>query len=309
MSAIVNKGRRSKLHHWETMDTVVTIIAIFALFITLYPVWYIVCMSISDPVAANAGKVKFWPVGINFKSFEIVGQDMQFWRAFRNSILYVIAGCILMLFNTITVSFPLTRPNLKGRKFLNLYLLIPMYFGGGMIPSFILYTKLGLYNTPWALILPGYSIWNIILCRTYLKSLPEELSEAAYIDGANNIQVLWKIILPLSMPVLAVILIYTIVGVWNSWFGASIYTTRKEIQPVQLFLRNLLDSMSSGMTRSQEGETGLTKEIMEEMAKMAMNAQQLKYAMLVIVTLPILMVYPMFQKHFTKGVMLGSLKG
>lgn len=307
MTALFRKRRHRGLHHWETMDTVATLVAVFALFITAYPMWYVICMSISDPLAAASGQVKFWPVGLNFEGYRIVGYDMEFWRAFRNSILYVIAGVVLMLFNTICVAFPLTRPNLKGRKFLNAYLLIPMYFGGGLIPSFILYTKLGLYNSPLALILPGYSIWNMILCRTYIKSLPNELSEAAYIDGAGNMQVLWKIILPLSMPVLAVIMIYTIVGVWNSWFGASIYITKKEYQPVQLFLRNLLVSMQGAMR--SESQTGLTKEVLESMSEMAMSARQLQYAMIVIITAPILLVYPMFQKHFTKGIMLGSLKG
>ena len=234
--------------------------------------------------------------------------DREFWQAFLNSVIYVIAGCVLMLFNTIAVAYPLTRKNLWGRRWLTYYLLVPMYFGGGMIPSFIVVTKLGLYNSPWSLILPGcYSIWNIILCRTFLASLPPDLSEAAFIDGATNLQALVKIYLPLSKPIIAVILIYTIVGVWNSWFGASIYTTDRDIQPVQLFLRNVLVSMQSGMRT--DAQTGMTKEVMEAMAEQAMTARQLRYAMIVIVTMPILMVYPMFQKYFTKGVMLGSIKG
>ena len=268
--------------------------------------WYVICLSVSDPIAAGAGKVSFWPVGFSLESYKLVFGNSQFWIGFRNSVLYVIAGCLLMLFNTVTVAYPLTRKNLWGRKWLTYFLLIPMYFGGGMIPSFILVTKLGLYNTPWALILPGYSIWNIILCRTFMASLPQDLGDAAFVDGATNMQALWRVFLPLCKPIIAVILIYTIVGVWNSWFGASIYTTNKDIQPVQLFLRNVLISMQ-GVDISK-GQT-MTQELMEQMAEVAMTARQLRYSMIVIVTLPIILVYPLFQKHFTKGVMLGSLKG
>lgn len=291
------------------MDTVVTIIAIFACFITIYPMWYVICMSISDPKAAEAGLVSFWPVGFTLDSYKIVAENKEFWRSILNSVFYVVTGCVLMLFNTIAVGYPLTRKNLWGRKWLNYYLLIPMYFGGGMIPTFILYTKLGLYNNPLALILPGYSIWNMILMRTYMNSIPQDLSEAAFIDGASNMQVLSKIYIPLCKPIIAVVLIYTIVGIWNSWFGASIYITNKEWQPAQLFLRNVLVSLQSGSGVSTNEMAGLTQDVQEQMAALAMSARQLRYTMIVIVTMPIVMVYPMFQKHFTKGIMLGSLKG
>lgn len=303
----LSASRKSKLKGWETIDTVVTIIAIITCFITIYPMWYVICMSISDPKAVNAGLVTFWPVGFTLESYKIVFQDKEFFRSILNSVIYVVTGCVLMLFNTIAVGYPLTRRNLWGRKWLNYYLLIPMYFGGGLIPTFILYTKLGLYNNPLALILPGYSIWNMILMRTYLASIPLDLSEAAFIDGASNMQVLRKIYIPLAKPIIAVILIYTIVGIWNSWYGASIYITDKEWQPAQLFLRNVLVSLQSGIRGNEQ--QGFTQEVQEQMAAMAMSARQLRYSMIVIVTLPIIMVYPMFQKHFTKGIMLGSLKG
>lgn len=300
--------RKNRLNHWTHFDTVITIIAIFVCFITIYPMWYVLCMSFSNPVAAGRGEVSFWPVGFTTACYEVVVLDNEFWQSFANSIGYVVSNCVLMLFNTLAVAYPLTRPNLKGRKFLNYYLLIPMYFGGGMIPSFILITKLGFYNSPLALIIPGcFSIWNIILCRTFLKSLPGELADAAFIDGATNMQALTRIYIPLAKPVIAVIMIYTVVGVWNSWFSASIYTTHKEIQPVQLFLRNTLIAQQSAMRVTDQ--TGITKEMMERMAEQAMTAKQLKYAMIVLVTFPILVVYPMFQKYFTKGIMLGSLKG
>ena len=300
--------QRKKLKRLTLFDVIVLILSAGACFITIYPMWYVIIMSISDPVVAAGSGVTFWPSGFYLGSYQIILREMDFWLSVRNSVLYVIAGLVLMLATTLLVAYPLTRPNLKGRKACVIFLLIPMYFSGGMIPSFILITKLGLYNTPWATILPGaYGIWNIILCKTYLQSIPHELAEAAYIDGAGNMQALSKIYLPLAKPVLAVISIYTIVGKWNSWFGAKLYQPNPAIQPVQLYLQKVLVEQSVDLSKMME--QNMTQEMMEAMTAKAMSARQLKYSMIVVVTLPIIMVYPMFQKHFVKGVMLGSLKG
>lgn len=300
--------QRKKLKCLTLFDVIVLILSAGACFITIYPMWYVIIMSVSDPVVAAGSGVTFWPSGFYLGSYQIILREMDFWLSVRNSVLYVIAGLVLMLATTLLVAYPLTRPNLKGRKACVIFLLIPMYFSGGMIPSFILITKLGLYNTPWATILPGaYGIWNIILCKTYLQSIPHELAEAAYIDGAGNMQALSKIYLPLAKPVLAVISIYTIVGIWNSWFGAKLYQPNPAIQPVQLYLQKVLVEQSVDLSKMME--QNMTQEMMEAMTAKAMSARQLKYSMIVVVTLPIIMVYPMFQKHFVKGVMLGSLKG
>ena len=300
--------QRKKLKRLTLFDVIVLILSAGACFITIYPMWYVIIMSISDPVVAAGSGVTFWPSGFYLGSYQIILREMDFWLSVRNSVLYVIAGLVLMLATTLLVAYPLTRPNLKGRKACVIFLLIPMYFSGGMIPSFILITKLGLYNTPWATILPGaYGIWNIILCKTYLQSIPHELAEAAYIDGAGNMQALSKIYLPLAKPVLAVISIYTIVGIWNSWFGAKLYQPNPAIQPVQLYLQKVLVEQSVDLSKMME--QNMTQEMMEAMTTKAMSARQLKYSMIVVVTLPIIMVYPMFQKHFVKGVMLGSLNG
>ena len=300
--------QRKKLKRLTLFDVIVLILSAGACFITIYPMWYVIIMSISEPVVAAGSGVTVWPTGFYLGSYQIILREMDFWLSVRNSVLYVIAGLVLMLATTLLVAYPLTRPNLKGRKACVIFLLIPMYFSGGMIPSFILITKLGLYNTPWATILPGaYGIWNIILCKTYLQSIPHELAEAAYIDGAGNMQALSKIYLPLAKPVLAVISIYTIVGIWNSWFGAKLYQPNPAIQPVQLYLQKVLVEQSVDLSKMME--QNMTQEMMEAMTAKAMSARQLKYSMIVVVTLPIIMVYPMFQKHFVKGVMLGSLKG
>lgn len=300
--------RKKHSRRLTLFDVIVLILSAGACFITIYPMWYVIIMSISDPVVAAGSGVTFWPSGFYLGSYQIILREMEFWLSARNSVLYVLVGLVLMLATTLLVAYPLTRPNLKGRKACVIFLLIPMYFSGGMIPSFILITKLGLYNTPWATILPGaYGIWNIILCKTYLQSIPHELAEAAYIDGAGNMQALSKIYLPLSKPVLAVISIYTIVGIWNSWFGAKLYQPNPAIQPVQLYLQKVLVEQSIDLSKMME--QNMTQEMIEAMTAKAMSARQLKYSMIVVVTLPIIMVYPMFQKHFVKGVMLGSLKG
>lgn len=293
------------MERWSMFDNLVTILVVFAVIITLYPMCYVLACSVSEPQYVVAGKVTLFPIGFQTDAYKLVLKNSAFVRALFNSVVYVVAGCLLMLFNTVAMAYPLTRPKLKFRKILNFYLLITMYFSGGMIPSFILVTKLGLYNSPWVLIIPSYNVWNIILCKTYMSSLPGELLDAAFIDGADSIKVLTKVVLPLSKPVLAVIMIYTIVGIWNSWFGASIYTTKTEIQPVQLYLRNLISQADMSAVIKE----GMPKDMVDFYRQRALAANQLKYAMIAVVTLPIIMVYPLFQKHFTKGVMLGSLKG
>lgn len=303
-----SKVRKSRWKGWSMFDTVVILFAVLACCVTLYPIWYVFVCSISDPQRVLAGEVTLLPLGFSLESYNMVLSNPSFWRSVLNSVIYVAAGSLFMLFNTIAMAYPLTRPNLKFRKLITYYLLIPMYFGGGMIPTFLVISKLGLYNSPLSLILPAsYGIWNIILVRTFMASLPGELIDAALIDGADQIKTLWKIVVPLSKPVIAVIMIYTIVGIWNSWFGASIYTTRREIQPVQLYLRNLLETTSNIL--QTDLFKSLPAEMQERYIRMSMSANQIKYTAIVVVTFPILAVYPMFQKYFTKGIMLGSLKG
>ena len=274
----------------------------------MFPMWYVICLSISTPQAVVQGNISFFPDAFRLDSYKIIFEDAGLWHSMEMSIFYVVIGLAIMLTSCMLMAFPLTRPNLKGRTFITFFLLIPMYFSGGMIPGFILKTKIfNMYNTVWAIILPGVSVWNIILCKTFFSSIPNDLSEAAYIDGANNYQVLLKIFVPLSAPVLAVISIYTIVGIWNSWFGSMLYQTHTELHPVQMYLQRVL--IQQKVDLQQLAKEHATKEDMEAAALASQVADQLKYSMIVLVTLPILMVYPMFQKYFIKGVMLGSLKG
>ena len=210
-------------------------------FIALYPMYYILILSLSEPRFAATMKVYLYPKGLDLGAYEVIVKDSKMWRTYRNTILYVVPTTILMVITSTLAAYGLSCRNLRGRKFINMYLLIPMYFSGGMIPSFLLMTRLGLYDSPLSQILPAcFSIWNIILVRSYFRTIPDALVDAARIDGAGIVQTLRNIYVPLGKPIFAVIAVYTIVGIWNSWFGAMLYLPHQEWQPLQLYLRRLL---------------------------------------------------------------------
>lgn len=282
--------------------------AVIVMLITLYPMYYVIIMSISDPIDVAAKNVFLYPTGFVTKAYEFVMKDDMLWRSLVNTIFYVILTTGIHLFVCVTFAYPLAMPRLKGRTFFVWFLIVPMYFNGGLIPSFLVMTKiLKLYNKIWAIILPAsVAIYHIILTRTYFfSSVPHTLREAAMIDGANHYQTLGRIYLPLSKPILAVIAIYTIVDVWNTWFSSMVYLTDAKLHPVQLYLKQML--VDGAGTKQMESE--LTGEELEEFLKMQMVKMQLQYAVIVITTLPVLVVYPFLQKYFVKGVMIGSLKG
>lgn len=290
-------------------DYVLAVIAIMIGVITAYPMWYVICMSISDPGAVIRGDVTFFPVGFCLESYKTIFKDAELIHSFLMTLLYIAVCMAMMLASCLMVAYPLTRPNLKGRKWVVFFLLIPMYYGGSMIPTYLIYTKvLHLYNTFWVVALThGINIFNIILCRSFLASIPGDLTDAAYIDGATNTQVLIRIIIPLAMPVLAVISIYTIVGIWNSWFTSMLYQTNTDLHPVQMYLQRLL--IQQKVDIEELVRKGASKDTIANAVRAGNLAKQLKYAMITVVSLPIIAVYPLFQKHFVKGVMLGSLKG
>lgn len=274
-------------------------------FIAIYPMYYVIIKSISDPVLSLKQEVTFWPVGLYLGAYKPILTDPDMWRSYGYTIFYTATNTLLMLVTSVIGAYPLISPKLRGRKLLVVYLLIPMYFGGGLIPSFLNNVRLGLYDNVFAMIIPSaVGIFNIILVRTFFYStVPAEMRESAEIDGAEVLTILTKIYIPLSKPVLAVIAIYTIVGNWNSWFGANIYLPDPDKQPLQMYLRRLIVTQTVDITKL------VTKEQVEDAMRMSLSAQQMKYALIVFTTLPIILVYPMFQKHFVKGIMLGSLKG
>jgi putative aldouronate transport system permease protein len=286
----------------RTATAIMYVLAVFVVFVTLYPMYYVLILSLSEPQYALTMRVYTFPKGFNLDAYKILAMDSHIWRSFANTVMYAVSGMILMLATSILGAFPLTFKSLMGRKFVNTYLLVTMFFSGGLIPGFLLIMRLGMFDTPLALIIPGcFSVWNIILTKSYLSTIPETLREAAKIDGANVYQMLFRIYLPLSIPILAVIAVYTVVGVWNSWFSAMVYLPSLNWQPLQLYLRRML-------TTAQAPLEVMDPEAVQEMVERLLSYAQVKFAMIIFSSVPVLCAYPFFQKYFMKGIMLGSLK-
>ena len=286
-------------------DIIIYIVAILLGVITLYPVIFVISNSISDPVASATGQVWLWPVGFSTAAFEYVFQSPALWRAFFNSIVYTVVITVGQLFFDMLVAFGLSKKGLLGRKWIVMYILIPMWFSAGLIPIFINMTQLGLYNKIWSIILMSmFGTYNCILARTFINRLPGELMEAATIDGASVPHIFFKIVLPLSKPIMAVLGLYIALGAWNNWYSYMIYLpTRDDLHPLQYFLvKTLIQAQSAA------GGLGMTMEQTMQSLQLSYIMPQLKYAMIVVAVVPIMCVYPFVQKYFVKGVMLGSLK-
>jgi putative aldouronate transport system permease protein len=268
--------------------------------IILYPVYFIVIASISDPDAVLAGKVVLLPVGINIDGYMKILERTDVWQGYLNTIIYTLATVVLSLLVTIPAGWALSRETLPGKKFWMVYFIIPMFFGGGLIPFYNVMSKLGLINSPWAVILPAIlSVWNLFMTKTFFSSsIPNGLIEAATIDGANHFQAFGMIVLPLAKAVMAVMALYYAVGQWNSYFNAMIFLQDETMYPLQLVLKEILIATES--TVGGSGETILEQYRM---------ATQLKYVSVIVSSLPVLMLYPFVQKYFAQGVMIGSLKG
>ena len=295
--------RKNKIKEGNPFATVLMYaVCVLIGFITLYPMYYVLILSVSAPEFASTMKVYWFPKGFDLSAYKVLIQDTKMWRAYANTVLYVVSTTILMILTSAVVAYGLNYKKLIGRKYLNMFL-IPMYFSGGTIPSFLLITKLGLYDSPLSQILPAcFSIWNIILVKAYFRSIPDSLSEAAKIDGAGLIQVFTKIMIPLGKPIFAVVAVYTIVGVWNSWFNAMLYLPHTEWQPLQMYLRRVLIESTQSLKQVMDAATA------REFAMKQLSNAQLKYAMIIFTSLPVLCTYPFFQKYFVKGMVLGSLK-
>lgn len=284
-------------------NALIYLITAICCLVTVYPMYYVLIRSVSAPEHALLGDMFLLPKGFDLTSYKVIFGDATMWQAYGNTLLYVVATTILMLLFCTLCAYPLCMPSLMGKKYVVTYLLIPMYFSGGLIPTFLVMNRLGLYNNIWAIILPGsISIWNIILTRTYFASIPDTIRESASIDGANHFTILWRIYAPLAKPILAVIAIYTIVITWNSWFNAMVYLPDTTLQPLQLYLRRVLIANTVDLSKLPMNEVA-------DAVRRSLSTVQLKYAMIIFTTAPVLFAYPFFQKHFVKGIMVGSLKG
>ena len=267
--------------------------------IVLYPVYFIIIASFSDPDAVLAGRVVLWPVDINLDGYIKIIERTDVWLGYRNTIVYTLLTVVLSLLVTVPAGWALSRKTLPGKKFLMMYFIIPMFFGGGLIPFYNVMSNLGLINTIWAIVLPSIlSVWNLFMTKTFFESsIPNGLIEAAKIDGAGHFRTFGSVVLPLAKAILAVMALYYAVGQWNSYFNAMIFLQDETLYPLQLVLKEIL--IASESTVGGSGETILQQYRL---------ANQLKYVSVIVSSLPVLMLYPFVQKYFAQGVMIGSLK-
>ena len=274
--------------------------AFFAFLITLYPFLYILSVSISDAKAVYAGDVYLWPKGFSLSGYQQVLKEDGLWRAYGNTIFYTAAGTVCNIAATCVAAYPLSRRNMIGRKFFNFAIVFTMYFSCGLIPSYLLITSLGFYNSRWVMIIPGLlSTYNVMVCRSAFAAIPEEIMESAQIDGANDWQVFKSIAIRLITPTIAVLVLYYAIAHWNNFFTALLYISDQKLMPLQVLLRRVLiqasDELMGGSSAGMEDQ--------------AAASLQIRYVTIIVTTLPILAIYPFLQKYFVKGVMLGAVKG
>lgn len=303
MKSIV-KSRVEKSYSDKIFDVVNLIVMCVLLLIFIWPMWFVLIASFSDPNQLWLGNVILWPKGFTLEAYEKLLEYTDIWIGYKNTILYTVVGTLVNLILTVTLAYPLSRKDFLPRKFIMIMLVITMYFSGGLIPTYLVVKNLGMVNNFWAMIIPGaISTYNVLVVRTYfLNSIPNELHEAAKLDGANNLQFFGKIALPLAKPVVAVVGLYYAVGHWNDYYTALIFLYDKEKFPLTCFLKNLIIDTSTAM----KGAFGSSASEMESMIRLA---QSLKYSTIIAAVIPMLIVYPFVQKFFVKGVMIGSIKG
>ncbi len=280
---------------------------VLALIITLYPLIYVTSASISDPRYVNTGQMWLLPKGVTFEGYAKLLGNPEIWIGYRNTILYTVTGTLISLIVTISCGFAMAKKTLPGRNICMAFMMVTMFFSGGLIPSFIWIKRFGMLDTIWAIILPGAtSVWNVIITRTFIQtSIPDELEEAASIDGCNTFTIFFRIILPLSMPIIAVMALFAGVGRWNSYFQEMIYLSTRTKMPLQVFLREQL-IVAQMMAQSDKV---ITSEEAITLAEQVKLSDIIKYAVMIVATLPIILVYPFLQRFFVKGILVGSVKG
>lgn len=277
-----------------------TILGLFMAAIIL-PVIYIILASFIDPVTLQNSGLTFDFSKWTLTAYERVMSNSQIWIGFKNAMIYSVLFTIISVTVTLLAAYPMSRPDFKGKGFFNVMFVITMFFGGGLIPTYLLISDLGMLDTIWAILIPGaFSVWNMIIARTYYMGIPHDMQEAAEIDGASEMVYFFKILLPLCMPIIATIAMWQFVGMWNSYFDAMIYLNDAAKQPLQLVLRAIL-------IQSQP-EPGMVSD-MQSTAARAQLAELLKYATIIISSVPLMILYPFFQKYFDNGIMAGAVKG
>ena len=270
----------------------------------IFPLYYMFIVSISDGAAIMSGQVNFLPVGFSLRAYRAAFKDANFIKSYWNTVVITACGTTVNLLMTTLFAYPLSRSDLMGRKLLMKIAVFTMFFTGGMIPSYMLVNSLGMNNTYWALILPGaINVYNATIMRTFFEGIPMDLTEAAYVDGANDVRILWQVILPLSKPILFTLLLFYAVGHWNGFFSALLYLSDKSTYPIQMFVRSVVfsgDTLAMSMA-SYNSSTEMGAEMLSE--------EGAKYAIILLSMVPILVVFPFVSRYFKSGVMIGAVKG
>jgi putative aldouronate transport system permease protein len=281
-----------------------TILGIFTL-IMAYPLLYVISCSLSNPAEVYAGNVILFPRGLSFASFEKVFQNKNILTGYGNTLYYTVAGTLISMVLSFTAAYPLSRKDMAGRGFFMTIFVITMFFSGGLIPLYLVVNNLNLIDTIWGFILPGcLGVWNVIVIRTYISSsIPYELQESAMMDGAGGFTLFFRIIIPLCKPILAVMMLFYIVGYWNSYFNALIFLSDEQKFPLQMILRNIL--IEQDISKMVGGGGGSQETLFQQ----AMLSESIKYSSIIVSTVPILCIYPFIAKYFEKGLLVGSLKG
>ena len=288
---------------FDFIFTIVNNVFLFVIFLmVIYPLIFVFSASFSDPIAVSSGQVWLWPVKFTTKAYVKIFEYTRIWSGYVNSIYYAVVGTAVNVVMTILAAYPLSRKDLFGKNVLMFLFVFSMMFNGGLIPLYITVNQLGLYNTRWALIIPqALSVWNMIIAITFFRtSLPQELLEAAQLDGCSDIQYLLRIVLPLSTPIIAVLCLFYAVGHWNQFFTALIFLANKDLFPLQLILRDILVANTVDLNLLEDAKT---------MAAKAGLRDLLKFALIVVASVPVLAIYPFVQKYFVKGLMIGAVKG
>jgi putative aldouronate transport system permease protein len=295
------KSRSKDDRIFDIANFVVLTISLLAV---LYPLYFVGIASISNPDKIYAGEVWFWPKDVTLEGYRRIFSEPLLWIGYRNSAFYAIAGTAISVSMILTAGYALSRKDLVGRGVFMLFFVATMFFDGGIVPRYLVVKRLGMLNTVWAVILPGaVGVWNLIIARTFFQqTIPEELREAAFLDGATNWRFFFKIVLPLSTPIIAVLVLTHVVGNWNAFFDALIYVTSEKLYPLQLVLRNIL-------TQSDVAAQASMMVDIESYAAQQRVGEMLKYGMIVAASIPMLILYPFLQKYFVKGMLIGAIKG
>lgn len=287
----------------KTFDLINNLFLTLIVIVIVYPLVFVISASISDPLAVSSGKMWLFPIDITFDGYKRILEDGSIWLGYRNTIYYTTVGTLIHLFILLPCAYSLSRKELGGRKVILWFILFTMMFSGGLIPTYLVVKNLGMLDSIWALVIPGVvGAWSILVARAFFQqSIPDQLIEAAKIDGANEFYIFLRIVIPLSMPIIAVMALFHAVNLWNQYFNALIYLSDRDKYPLQLILREILV-----VNQMQLGEG--SGEQTESLVQQVRTGGLIKYAVIIVSSLPLLIAYPFLQRFFVQGVLIGSIK-